>query len=510
MSVIEIRDISIEFPGVKALRDVTFTVEKGQVVALCGENGAGKSTLGKIIAGVNPFGTYTGAILYEGTELMLASTLEAEKLGIAIVHQELNLFNEMTVAENIFLSHLPNKAGVIHFEGLYKQAKELLDELGIPIQPNARIKDLPVSKRQMVEIAKAVAKKPKVLIFDEATSSLSNHEVSTLYGIMKRLKENGTTMIYVSHKLNEIFDICDAVVVLKDGCYVRSALVKETTKDDIIRWTVGRELIDLYPPRRKAGGSKEEWLRIEDWSVYNPSNTAHKLVDRVSLCVKTGEILGIYGLVGAGRTELVDSIFTGRDGNSSGKMYVQNKPIQIKNPAHAIASGIALVTEDRKKSGLVLGLSVEQNLTLASLHKVAKTLGTIDQVKADAYVQRMVQKLAVKVPNVKHLVKNLSGGNQQKVVVGKWLLTDPKLLILDEPTRGIDVGAKAEIYKMIRELADEGIAIIMVSSELPEVLGVSDRIIVMKDGKIAAEIPQELANEEALVRYALGGTQHVS
>ncbi|MET3290575.1 UNVERIFIED_CONTAM: D-xylose transport system ATP-binding protein [Brevibacillus sp. OAP136] len=510
MSILQIRGVSISFPGVKALSDVTFDIARGQVVALCGENGAGKSTLGKIIAGVNPYGSYSGSILYEGEELKLPSTLDAEKIGIAIVHQELNLFNEMTVAENIFLSRMPSKSGIIDFEALYEQAGNLLSELGIPINPRDRIKDLPVSKRQMVEIAKAIAKKPKVLIFDEATSSLSNHEVALLYQIIERLKQQGTTMIYVSHKLNEIFDICDAVVVLKDGCYVRSALVRDTTRDDIIRWTVGRELSDLYPPRRKSGQSGEEWLRLEEWSVHDPVSPAKRLVDRVSLHVKTGEILGIYGLVGAGRSELVDSIFEGQEGKATGRMYVRNQPFVVKNPAHAISSGIALVTEDRKKTGLVLGLSVEENLTLASLRSVAKTLGVIDQAKAAFDVQRMVQKLSVKVPHVKQLVKHLSGGNQQKVVVGKWLLTQPQLLILDEPTRGIDVGAKAEIYKMIRDLADEGMAIIMVSSELPEVLGVSDRILVMKDGKIAAEMLQEQADEEVLVRYALGGAQHVS
>jgi D-xylose transport system ATP-binding protein len=510
MAMIRVCDVTIEFPGVKALNEVTVEIEEGQVVALCGENGAGKSTLGKIIAGVNPYGTYQGKILYEGSELKLSSTLDAEKKGIAIVHQELNLFNEMTVAENIFLSNMPNKGGVVDFGVLNEQAKELLERINLTIDPRTKVKDLTVSIRQMVEIAKAIAKKPKVLIFDEATSSLTNNEVSTLYDIIRTLKKQGTTMIYVSHKLNEIFDICDTVVILKDGKYVKSARVKDITKDDIIRWTVGRELEDLYPPKRSANGGGEVLLKLEDWSVFDPKDRGKKLVDDISFSVKKGEILGVYGLVGAGRTELVESIFQGRDGGFSGKMFLNNKPVIIKNPAHAIENGIALITEDRKKTGLVLGLSVESNVSLASLRQVANKIGVIDKQKEDERVRSMVSNLRIKVPDVKHLAKNLSGGNQQKVVLGKWLLTKPSLLILDEPTRGIDVGAKAEIYKIMRQLADEGIAIIMVSSELPEILGVSDRILVMKDGKITGEVHHEKADEEALVRYAMGGVAHVS
>ncbi|MFJ7724605.1 sugar ABC transporter ATP-binding protein [Neobacillus sp. NPDC097160] len=510
MAIIKVFDLTIEFPGVKALNEVTLEIEEGQVVALCGENGAGKSTLGKIIAGVNPYGTYQGKVLFKGSEIIFSSTLDAEKKGIAIIHQELNLFNEMTVAENIFISNMPNKGGVIDFQVLNEQARELLEKINLTIDPRTKVKDLTVSKRQMVEIAKAIAKNPKVLIFDEATSSLTNNEVSTLYDIINALRKQGTTMIYVSHKLNEIFDICDSVVILKDGKYVNSARVKDITKDDIIRWTVGRELEDLYPPKRSANIQSEVLLKVEDWSVFDPQGTGKRLVDDISFSVRKGEILGIYGLVGAGRTELVESIFQGRDGSYSGKMFLDGKPVNIKNPAHAIENGIALITEDRKKTGLVLGLSVESNVSLASLKQVANKMGVIDKQQEDERVRSMVTNLRIKVPDVKHLVKNLSGGNQQKVVLGKWLLTKPRFLILDEPTRGIDVGAKSEIYKIMRNLADEGISIIMVSSELPEILGVSDRILVMKDGKITGEVLQGKADEEALVRYAMGGVQHVS
>lgn len=505
MTIIKIQDVSVQFPGVKALNQVTFEIEKGKVMALCGENGAGKSTLGKLIAGVYPYGFYEGKILYEGAELKLSSTLNAEKLGIAIVHQELNQFHEMTVAENIFLSNMPNRRGIIDFDALNEQTEHLLQQIDLQIDPRTKIKDLTVSRRQMIEIAKAIAKKPKVLVFDEATSSLTDYEVAKLFTIIRTLKEQGTTMIYVSHKLTEIFEICDSVTILKDGVYVRSANVKDISKDDIVRWMVGRELEDLYPPKFENKQSGKSLLHIQNWNVLDSKGSGKKIINNLSFDVKGGEILGIYGLVGAGRTELVTSLFEGReDAFSTGKMFIAGKEVVIKNPAHAIEHGIALITEDRKRTGLVLGLSVKHNIALASLKKVSSKWGVIEKQKNDDRVQSIVNRLRVKVPNVEYQVKLLSGGNQQKVVLGKWLLTKPKILILDEPTRGIDIGAKAEIYKMMQELADGGIAIIMISSELPEILGVSDRVLVMKNGEITGEIQSEVANEETLIRYAMG------
>ncbi len=504
MAVIEIHDLSIEFPGVKALEEVSFDIEKGQVVALCGENGAGKSTLGKIIAGVYPKGKYKGRIVYEGSELKLNSTIDAEKIGIAIAHQELNLFYDMTVAENIFLGNMPHKSGVIDFEKLNRQAIEFLNQINLDVDPRVLIRDLTVSKRQMVEIAKAIARKPKVLILDEATSSMTDTEVKSLFFIIKKLKSQETTILYVSHKLNEIFEICDAIVVLKDGRFVKSADVNAISKDDIIRWTVGREVGNLYPPKRDKTQESETLLKVQNWTVTDTKDQKRKVIQNLSFDLKKGEILGIYGLVGAGRTELVNSIFEGRQGCGSGQLYLANEEKVIKSPADAIQNGIALITEDRKKTGLFLELSVGDNISLASLKKVANKLRVINKEKNDERIHSMVSALRVKVPNVSFLVNQLSGGNQQKVVLGKWLLTKPNILILDEPTRGIDVGAKAEIYKIIRDLAEEGIAIIIVSSELPEILGISDRVLVMRNGEICKEFCEEV-DEETLVRHAMGG-----
>ncbi len=504
MAELEIRDVSIEFPGVKALDKVSLDIEKGQVVALCGENGAGKSTLGKIIAGVYPYGRYSGKILYEGMELKLNSTIDAERIGIAIAHQELNLFYDMTVAENIFLGNMPHKAGVIDFEKLNQQAIEFLKQIKLDVDPRMLVRDLTVSKRQMVEIAKAISRKPKVLILDEATSSMTDNEVASLFNIIRKLKSEETTILYVSHKLNEIFEICDSIVVLKDGTFVKSANVIDICKDDIIRWTVGREVGNLYPPKMDKKQNKETLLKVQNWNVTDAKDPKKKVIQDLSFDLKKGEILGVYGLVGAGRTELVNSIFEGRQGYGSGNLYLANEKKVIKSPAHAIQNGIALITEDRKKTGLLLELSVGDNMSLASLKKVANIFQVIDKGANDKRIQSMVSALRVKVPNVKFLVNQLSGGNQQKVVLGKWLLTNPSILILDEPTRGIDVGAKAEIYKIIRDLAKEGIAILIVSSELPEILGISDRVLVMRNGEICKEFCEEV-DEETLVRYAMGG-----
>jgi len=504
MNIIKLEDVSIQFPGVKALDKVSFNIKKGQMLALCGENGAGKSTLGKIIAGVYPHHQFQGKIMFKDSPMKFLSTLDAEKVGIAIVHQELNLFNELTVAENIFINDLPRKKGYVDFVTLNKNAAKILEQIGLPINPETKVSELTVSTRQMIEIAKVLSKNPEVIIFDEATSSLSNHEVSILFDIINRLKKQGITMIYVSHKLNEIFEICDSVAILKDGNFMRMADIKDTTKDDIITWMVGREVKDLYPAKDKRT-RQDIYLQVKNWSVFESQDRSKKMVDNISFNLKKGEILGIYGLVGSGRTELVNSIFEGNDANSIGNLFIEGNQIKIKNPAHAIQLGFALITEDRKKSGLFFALNVKDNMAIASLNRTSNKAGIINESENDKRIERTVNRLRVKVPNVTHLVKNLSGGNQQKVILGKWLLTNPSVLILDEPTRGIDVGAKADIYKIIQELSNKGVSIIIVSSELPEIIGVSDRILVMKEGKIEADVLRENADEELLVRYAMGG-----
>ena len=512
MAILEINNVSIEFPGVKALDDVSFGIEKGQVMALCGENGAGKSTLAKIIAGVFPHGDYQGSVVYKGEELKSASTLDAEKKGIAIVHQELNVIYDMTVAENIFISNMPNKRGVVDYKALYEKAAIFLKEVGLDIDPRMKLKDLTVSIMQMIEIAKAIAQEPDVLIFDEATSSLTSKETEILYGIIRQLKQKGVTMIYVSHKLNEVFDICDAVTVLKDGTYVNSAKVSDITHDDIIRWMVGRELKDMYPDRSHVKILDQTVLEVKDWSVYDPIHPEKMIIDNVSFELKKGEILGIYGLVGAGRTELVHSLFEGKAIKTTGELWLNNKKITIKNTVDSIQHRISMVTEDRKKTGLILTMNVCNNISLAAIRNMCKRflwkLKIIDKENEKKQVESMVDVLSVKTPSLAHSVAKLSGGNQQKVLLSKWLLTHPEVFILDEPTRGIDVGTKAEIYKILRRLADEGISIIMISSELPEILGATDRILIMREGKFTGECKHNEADEEKIIRYAMGGVHN--
>ncbi len=365
---------------------------------------------------------------------------------------------------------------------------------------------------QMIEIAKAIAQEPEVLIFDEATSSLTSKETEILYGIIRKLKQKEVTMIYVSHKLNEVFDICDTVAVLKDGAYVNSAKVDDVTHDDIIRWMVGRELKDMYPDRPNVKKQDQTVLKVKDWSVYDPINPDKKIINNVSFELKKGEILGIYGLVGAGRTELVHSLFEGKAIKSTGELWLNNKKITIRDTVDSIHNKISMVTEDRKKTGLVLTMNVCDNISLAAIRDVCKKilwkLKIIDRQEEKKQVEGMVDVLSVKTPSLTHNVAKLSGGNQQKVLLSKWLLTHPEIFILDEPTRGIDVGTKAEIYKILRRLANEGISIIMISSELPEILGATDRILVMKEGKFTGDCRYDEADEEKIIKYAMGGVQN--
>jgi D-xylose transport system ATP-binding protein len=509
MEIIEIKNVSIEFPGVKALDHVSFSIRKGQIMALCGENGAGKSTLGKIIAGVNAYGSYTGDVFVNGETIKLRSTLDAEKRGIAIVHQELNSVYDMTVAENIFLGNYPSKRGLVDYKKMNQDAQALLNEVGLQIDPRVRMRDLTVSMMQMVEIAKAIALRPQVLIFDEATSSLTDKETAILFGIIRQLKAQEVTMVYVSHKMNEVFAICDAITVLKDGAFVLQAEIKDISRDKVIRSMVGRELKDMYPPRPTEIENPETILSVRNWTAFDTVITDKIRIHDVSFDVRRGEILGLYGLVGAGRTELVQSLFEGKAVRSTGEIWLEGQRINISHASDSIKHGIGLATENRKQTGLVMTMSVRENITLASLHdrigKWVPALAVIDTQQENDSAQNMVEKLNVKVPHHSFNVMKLSGGNQQKVVLSKWLLAGPKILILDEPTRGIDVGAKSEIYKILRELADQGLAVIMISSEMPEIIGVADRILVMREGTFVGELNYGEVNEELLVTYAMGG-----
>ena len=501
--------ITKTFPGVVALNDVSVSFERGTITALCGENGAGKSTLGKVLAGIYDHRSCEGSIYVDGKPVHFRNTLDAEKEKIVLVHQELNLISDMTVQENVFLGHYPTVHGHVDYDAIYTRTKAILDELGIWIDPLAKVRSLSTSLQQMVEIAKAIAQEPEAVIFDESTSSLTAKEIETFFSIIRKLKEKNVTILYVSHKLEEIFEICDRVVILKDGAYVNEAPVSEIDRDTLIRWMVGHEMRDQFPPREEDLVRHGETLfEVKNWTVYKTGTSKSdnlKTVDNISFSVAPGEILGLYGLMGAGRTRLLSSLFSRGRYQTEGEVFVQGKPVTGKTPADAIRAGIGYVTEDRRKTGLSLIHSVRDNVLLASLRRYANALGVLSDEKGSEACGKMIERLRIKVANPDSPVAKLSGGNQQKVIFAKWLLNSPRVLLLDEPTRGIDVGAKKEIYSILRSLAKAGVGIVLVSSEIPEVMGVSDRILVIKNGSISLEVKTEDATDTLLLHRAIGG-----
>ncbi|MGA9089271.1 MAG: sugar ABC transporter ATP-binding protein [Bradyrhizobium sp.] len=504
--VLKMEHIVKEFPGVRALDDVNFEARSGEVLALVGENGAGKSTLMKVLGGAWPYPTYQGDIFVKGENRRFHNTREAEQSGIAIIYQELNLIPELTVAENIFLDRQPtNRIGAIDWRRLNDDAQTLLDELGIrDFGPADQVKHLTVGRQQMVEIAKALSKRAGILVLDEPTSALTDREVAELFSIIRKLKQDGVCMCYISHKMEEIKEVADRVVVLRDGQTIGDvAAIADITLEQIIARMVGRDIKDMFPPRRRQRG--EKILEVRNLDVDHPALPGEKRVRNASFSAYRGEILGIAGLMGAGRTELVSAIFGACPGATHGDVLVAGKKIEIRSPADAIDHGIALLTEDRKALGLFLGQSIAFNTTIASLPTISTRLtGVIDAARERALVEKYVEELGVKTPDIDTIVGTLSGGNQQKVVLGKWLNASPEIFILDEPTRGIDIGAKVEIYKLLNRLAGQGVAIIMISSELPEVLGMSDRILVMREGAIVAEFTRDEATREAIMEFATG------
>ncbi len=502
-SVLEMNGITKEFPGVKALDNVTFNVKKGEIHALCGENGAGKSTLMKVMSGLYPAGTYTGSISVEGVEQSFKTIKDAEKAGISIIYQELALVRQMTVAENLILGNEPATFGIIDQNMMIQVCEKWLAEVGLKgVSPDTITGTLGIGQQQLVEIAKALSKNAKILILDEPTAALTEQEVKILLAILKEFKERGVTCIYISHKLGEVFEIADTITVLRDGKTVTSQRVEDMTEDKVIAYMVGREIKDRYP--RMIANPKETMLKVDDYSVYHPELPGKKVIDSVSFQVRKGEILGIAGLMGSGRTELVMSLFGAYAGLSQGTIEIDGKAAKNKSVKHAIENGLALVSEDRKKFGLVLNMDIQNNVTLPSLRRIS-SYGMINQNEEIHSGNQYLKQLRIKAPSVETVVGTLSGGNQQKVVIGKWLMTKPKVLILDEPTRGIDVGAKLEIYNIMNELVKEGVAIIMISSELPEVLGMSHRILVMSEGRFTGEFQAEEATQEKIMRAATGG-----
>lgn len=489
--ILEMKDVVKEFSGVTALKDINFFCRRGETHALMGENGAGKSTLIKLLSGAS-FPT-RGKVYFNGSEFDAKTPREAMEKGIAIIYQELNLVGEMNAVENMFLGHEYFKGVFVDFERMRSETIEILKKMKVEVDVDVPVKELSVAQQQMIEIAKALLKKAQLIVMDEPTATLTSHEVANLFEIIKSLKKDGVTIIFISHHLEEIFEICDSISILKDGQYMGRYDVTEMTQDKVIRLMVGREMAELFPPQT---------VPPKDRVVFEVKGITNGNVKDVSFQIREGEILGLSGLVGAGRTELARAIF-GVDRKDAGEIMVDGKKVTIGRPLDAIEHGLGFVTENRKEEGLHLDFSLSFNILLPNLNKIRK--GAFLNNKAEGEISnKHKESLKIATPDMETFAKNLSGGNQQKVVLAKWLETDCKILIFDEPTRGIDVGAKAEIYGLMRKMCAQGKAIIMISSELPEVLGMSDRILVMREGKVCGELDGKEATEEKIMRYAMG------
>ncbi len=499
--LLRMNSITKEFPGVKALDNVNFDLIEGECHALVGENGAGKSTLMKILSGVYPYGSYKGEILIDGEQKRFYNVKDAEKAGIAIIFQELSLVKELNVAENIFLGREPSRFGFVNYELMYRKTQELLQDLHLPIDPRTPVGELSIGKQQIIEIAKALSKQARILLLDEPTSALTESETETLFEIIRKLKKRNVGMIYISHKLEEVFSISDRITVLRDGKTVKTDLTKNLTKNRVISLMVGREAEEVFPKISHSFG--DIVLEVKNLTAYDEEDSNKKVLKNVSFYVRKGEVLGIAGLMGAGRTELLRAIFGDWRGKRTGDIFIEGRKITINSPLDAIRNRIAFVTEDRKRYGLILEKSILENATLASLKKFAKAFIT-DKTGEIRATQELIDSLKIKATSPFTTVENLSGGNQQKVVLGKWLLTDPKILFLDEPTRGIDVVAKQEFYLQINNLVQQERAIVLVSSELPEILGLSDRILVLREGEVAGEFLRLEATPEKVMQAATG------
>lgn len=501
--ILEMINITKTFPGVKALNNVNLQVQKGEIHALVGENGAGKSTLMKVLSGVYPHGTYTGDIQYKGKLCKFKDIKESEKLGIVIIHQELALIPYLSIEENIFLGNEQGKYGLIDWHATTMRTKKLLATVGLKELPSTLVTNIGVGKQQLVEIAKALSKEVQLLILDEPTAALNEDDSDNLLNLLLEFKEQGISSIIISHKLNEISRIADSITVLRDGATIETLNVKEDniTEDRIIKGMVGRELTDRYPKRDVTIG--DVIFEVKNWNVYHHIHSDRKVIDHVNFHVKQGEVVGIAGLMGAGRTELAMSIFGKSYGQKiSGQIYKNGKEIHLRNVSQAIDQGVAYVTEDRKQYGLILSDDIKRNITLANLKNIAKKF-VIDENKEILVAEKSRKQMNIKCSSVLQKTVNLSGGNQQKVILSKWIYTEPDILILDEPTRGIDVGAKFEIYSIINHLVNSGKGIVLISSELPEILGMCDRIYVMSEGTITGELAGKEASQEKIMKYVM-------
>ena len=501
-NILEMRGITKTFPGVKALQDVSLEVQRGHIHAICGENGAGKSTLMKVLSGVYPHGTYDGEIVFEGEAVEFKSINDSEAAGVVIIHQELALSPYLSIAENIFLGNEQEKGGWIDWNKTNLEASKLLARVGLKDNPITKIMDIGVGKQQLVEIAKALSKEVKLLILDEPTAALNDEDSAHLLGLIKQLQGHGITSIIISHKLNEIKAIADEVTIIRDGKTIETLDMQadKISEERIIKGMVGRDLESRYPDHTPHIG--EEILRIENWTVHHPLDHTRAVVKDANLTVRAGEIVGIAGLMGAGRTELAMSVFGRSYGtNISGTVYKRGEKIDTSTVPAAIKNGLAYATEDRKRYGLNLLDDITRNISGSALGKLASAFGFVDSLKESTVAEGYRKSLNIKAPSVLAITGKLSGGNQQKVVLSKWMYSDPEVLILDEPTRGIDVGAKYEIYTIINRLADEGKGVIVISSELPELLGICDRIFTLAEGRITAEVSRNDATAEYLMQF---------
>lgn len=492
-NILEIENVNKWFPGVHALADMCLDVQEGEILGLAGENGAGKSTLMKILSGV--YKKDSGRIIYDGKEVEFTSPKQAEQMGISIIHQELNMVTRVSVAENIYLGRQPKKNGIISWSSMYRSAQKLFDDLGLNIDVHANVEELSIASQQMVEIAKAVSYDVKVVIMDEPTSSLTKGETEKLFELIENLRSRNIAVILITHRMDEMFRVCSRISVMRDGHYIGTKVTAETNQDEIITMMIGRSLTNQYPPRKSNVG--EVCFKVSGLSDW-------KKVDNVSFELHKGEVLGFAGLVGAGRTETMRMIF-GADPKRTGDVYLNGEKLNIKSPQDAIKYRIGFVTEDRKNEGLLLPQSVSTNIVVVALDKIKKK-GLLNYGLQKESAEKYVDTLRIVTPTVDQHAMNLSGGNQQKVVIAKWLFADCDVIIMDEPTRGIDVGAKREIYELIGELVAGGKSVIMVSSEMEELMGVCDRILVMKDGRITGELDKPEFSQELISNYMIGGS----
>lgn len=501
--ILEMNHVTKSFGAVKALKDVSINLKPHEILAICGENGAGKSTLMKVLSGAYAHGSYSGDILVDGQVKKFMTTADSSEAGIEMIYQEISVHLDLTVAENIFLGRVPVKNGVVQWKKMNQEAKTYLDMVGLNLPVTMKMRDLSASQCQMVSIARALSRKPKILVLDEPTSPLTEREVEALFQILFRLRDQGISCIYISHKMKEIMRLADRVCVMRDGQHIWTKDASELNIDVVVEAMVNRKIGNMYPKDFFPLG--EEALSLKNLKIRHPHNPKKNLVEGVNLQVRKGEILGLVGLVGAGRSEIFNSIMGNMDGASYDELKVNGNRVKIKNPGDAIKAGIAMLSEDRKVNGFVPTLDVAENISLARLDKVSKN-GILKYDTENQFGRDYIKELSIKVRDEHDNVANLSGGNQQKVVLSKWLMAEPDILLLDEPTRGIDVGAKAQIYQIMTDLAKQGMAIIMISSEFPELVGMCDRFLLLADGKIQAELNREQADEEVFLRVCSGGS----